>query len=198
MTRLTPARQRALSAMPSRIRAWNADLERERARAMANSVLSIVPDTGADGPAALARTVRTEEIEGRSRGSAARGERITARRVICECHIDTLHAQHHIDARQWKTGIWFRQRYLLGYKSGSTTAGYGERIGGAATTDEAIRITGARADLAIVAGMVGLMQWAALEAVAGHDQPVGRGGLKHLVGALDIVALWRDAGRPTR
>ncbi|MDB5848182.1 MAG: hypothetical protein JWP29_1934 [Rhodoferax sp.] len=192
---MTPKRGAITAA---RLRAWNDGLARERAKALAEAIIVAAPDTGADGPAATARLVRTEEVEGRSKGTASRGERVTARRVVCECTIDTLHAQNHLTRTQWGSGIWFRQRYLTGYKGFNGTASYGERVPGAATMDEAVRVTAARKDLAIVAAMVGQLEWAALERCAGHDQNVGAGNMRFLVAALDTITVWRNVGRPVK
>ena len=183
---------RATHGTVSRLRTWNADLEAERHRALAEAVMPA--DLGADGPAARARVTRTEDIEGRSTGSASRGERITARRVVCECQVDTYHAQGHLDAAAHAAGLWFRRRYLLGYRSAVVTAGYGERVAGTVGDNDGVssRVLDARHDLAQLASVLSMMQWAAVETVAGHDHTVGRGRMRDLVSALVLVAAYRD------
>ena len=176
-----------------RIRAWNADLERERARSLAEALMPA--DEGADGPASIARTIRTVDIEGRSTGSASRGERVTARRVVCECQIDTYHAQGHIDHAAHQAGLWFRRRYLLGYKVPTVTAGYErDRVNGG-EGDPSVRMLDARHDLQRMSAALSLREWAAVEAAAGHDEVLGRGALRFLVSGLAVVALYREVGR---
>lgn len=185
---------RTTYATVGRLQAYNEHLARERAAALAESVV-LVADTGADGPAAAARTHRTVDVEGKSRGTASKGERVTARKIVCECHIDTLHAQGHINGDQWRAGIWFRQRYLLGYKTAVVTAGYGERVAGNVGDGVSSRILDARHDLGELAQVLSMLEWAAAETAAGHDLPLGRGRMKYLQSGLDLVTLYRDATR---
>jgi hypothetical protein len=174
------------------LKTWNEDLDRERQRALAE--VHIAPrDEGADGPAATSRATHVVEIEGKSRGSANAGERITATKLVCECHLDYLHVRDFIDSQEWADGTWFRRRYLLGYRAACVTAGYGERVVGGAATDESVRVTDARHDLAQIALAVSMLQWAALETCAGHDLPLGPGRLKFLRGGLEVVRNYRGA-----
>jgi hypothetical protein len=186
--------RRATFQIADRLRVYNAELERERALAMAEAVLAPM-DEGADGPAAASRQKITVDVEGHSRGSASKGGRVTAKRVVCECQMDTYHAQGHITAQEWTDGIWFRRRYLLGYKAASTTAGYGERGAAGSADAVSVRVLNARHDLAQIAGLLGMLEWATLETVAGGDTPAGAGRLKHLRAALEKVKLYRDVSR---
>lgn len=185
---------RSTSAMIARLKAYNADLARERAAAMADALVTTA-DAGADGPASVNRAREPYDVEGRSRGTPAKGTVIRATRIVCESHVDTLHAQGHLSAMHWSAGTWFRRRYLLGYRSAVVVAGYGERTGGAQSTDETERVTDARHDLAQIAKLLSMQQWAAVETAAGHDLALGDGRLRFLESGLELVALYRDTVR---
>ena len=173
------------------LRAWNLDIEREvaltRAREQAERVVPTRHVLATD-----LRKTRVEEVDVRVKGSTAPGEVIYARRVVCECHVDTLYAQHHITKEQHKALLWFRRRYLLGYKNPAVVAGYGERVAGG-IGDVSVRVLDARHDLGELAALLLMLQWAAVETAAGTDMPLGRGGLRHLQGGADLIALWVDA-----
>lgn len=162
-------------------------------------------DRGAEGPAALARTVEVVEIGGRSRGSAAPGEVVVVRRLRCECHLDTLLARGSdiawlgIDHTQWRAGLRFRRLWLASNRGPRLVARYEPRV--PASSDHQVPGEGsiaARAELGAALKVLTPEQWQVVVRVCGCDQAAGKGRLGVLRAGLDrLHELW-NADRSQR
>lgn len=169
------------------VRNWPAESDRKRLREAALEAAK-PDDKGAQGEASTTRGIRTESVE-------VDGKPAYARRVVCECQMDALYHRERVSLAQYQAGLWFRGQYLLGYQSAVVTAGYGERVSGSVGEGVSARVIDARHNLEQLAQLLGLMEWAAVEGAAGHDQQLGKGRLLFLKAGLDLVALYRDTAR---
>lgn len=147
-------------------------------------------DTGADGPAALARDSKIVITGGKARGSVA-AEATEAKRITCECTIDTLFAQHHLTRTQWQAGVKFRRLWLLSARRAAVTGRYGQQMPRATGDADgaAGRSSDARAQIDAAIREMGQIRSAAVIAVAGEDEGA-RGRLKPLAEGLDVLADW--------
>ena len=162
-------------------------------------------DRGAEGPAALARTVTVVEIEGRSTGSASPGERVIVRRLHVECKLDELLMRGSdiawlgIDHRQWAAGMRFRRLWLTANRGPRMVASYAPKA--PANADRLVpgeANAGARAELGAALKALTAEQWAAVVRVAGCDRAVGQGWLAHAQGCARPPGRHVGPGSPPR
>ena len=155
-------------------------------------------DLGADGPAAIARAVRNATIAGRAVGSI-RTEKTVVRRVVCECTLDTLHAQHHLQHGEatpatadlrYKAGLRFRQLWLSSARRARVVADLTGSPARGSVQDGLAAGSDARSIVNAATKALGDQRITAVVSVCGEDESA-RGKLMWLCRGLDaLVELW--------
>lgn len=127
-------------------------------------------DYGADlGPAARRRQSAIVKVGGEQR-SSTRSDAVYARRFTCECYVDELHANRKLTDRQWKAGMMFRGKWLVGARHTPVTGLYGERTDKGDATSATEYTHSARQQLTDAIRHLGMWASSVVIAICGEDE----------------------------